>query len=386
MNFRLLALSLGAFAIGVTEFAPMGLLPAIAGGLNVSIPAAGMLISAYAAGVMVGAPLITLLLSSARRRSALVGLMALFAVGNLLSAIAPGYYTLLAARLVTSLSHGAFFGLGAMVAASLVPKGKGAAAVATMFMGLTIANIGGVPAATWLGNTVGWRMAFAATAVLGLLAMAAVYLTLPRGETQPRPKVADELRVLIRPPVLNALFTTAFCAGAMFTLYTYIAAVLAQLTSASPAFVTAMLVVIGIGFTIGNAISGRLADKSIKGSLVGFLSVLALASFVFPLVAVSGTGATLILLLWGAASFGVMAPVQMRVMQQAHDAPALASSVNIGAFNLGNALGAAVGGAVLGFGLGYAWIAPAGGLLALAALVLVLWPARAAQPAPGFAN
>jgi DHA1 family inner membrane transport protein len=386
MNFRLIALSLGAFAIGVTEFAPMGLLPAIAGGLHVSIPAAGMLISAYAAGVMVGAPLITLLLSSARRRSALVGLMALFTIGNLLSAVAPGYYTLLAARLVTSLSHGAFFGLGATVAASLVPKGKGAAAVATMFAGLTIANIGGVPAATWLGNAVGWRMAFAATASLGVAAMAAVYFALPRGETQPRPNVADELRVLVRPPVLNALFTTAFCAGAMFTLYTYIAAELAHITHASAGFVTAMLVVSGIGFTIGNAISGRLADKSIKGTLTGFLILLALSSFAFPMMAVTAPGAAIILLFWGAASFGVTAPVQMRVMQQAHDAPALASSVNIGAFNLGNALGAAVGGAVLSLGLGYAWIAPAGGVLALVALALVLYPARPAQAVAGFAN
>ncbi|MEW7847936.1 MFS transporter [Massilia aurea] len=380
MNYRLLALSLGAFAIGVTEFAPMGLLPAIAAGLNVSIPAAGMLISAYAAGVMLGAPLITLLLSAVRRRNALVGLMALFVIGNLLSAVAPGYYTLLAARLVTSLSHGAFFGLGAMVAASMVGPGRGAAAVATMFMGLTVANIGGVPAATWLGNAVGWRVAFGATASLGLAAMAAVYWALPRGEAQPRPDVRAELRVLLRPAVLNALLTTAFSAGAMFTLYTYIAAVLGELTAASAGFVTAMLVVIGIGFTIGNAISGRLADKSLKGTLAGFLIVLALVSFVFPFVAVTHTGATIALLVWGAATFGVAAPVQMRVMQQAHDAPALASSVNIGAFNLGNALGALVGGAVLSMGLGYTWIAPAGGMLALCALALSLYPVRAAQP------
>lgn len=372
MRSRLLALALGAFAIGVTEFTPMGLLPSIASGLDVSIPAAGMLISAYAAGVMLGAPLITLLLSSARRRNALVGLMALFTMGNLLSAVAPTYYTLLGARLLTSLSHGAFFGLGAMVAASLVPKDRQAAAVATMFMGLTIANVGGVPAATWLGNTIGWRMAFAATAVLGVAAMAAVYFAIPRGDTQQRPKVRDELRVLVRPAVLNALLTTAFAAGAMFTLYTYIAAVLQHITHATAAFVTAMLVVIGVGFTVGNAISGRLADRSLKGTLIGFLSVLALVSFAFPVVASSSTGAAIALLLWGAATFGVAAPVQMRVMQQAHDAPALASSVNIGAFNLGNALGAVAGGAALSLGLGYEWIAPVGGLLALVALLLVL--------------
>lgn len=386
MRSRLLALALGAFAIGVTEFTPMGLLPSIASGLDVSIPAAGMLISAYAAGVMLGAPLITLLLSSARRRNALVGLMALFTLGNLLSAVAPSYYTLLGARLLTSLSHGAFFGLGAMVAASLVPKDRQAAAVATMFMGLTIANVGGVPAATWLGNTIGWRMAFAATAALGVAAMAALYFALPRGDAQQRPKVRDELRVLVRPAVLNALLTTAFGAGAMFTLYTYVAAVLQHLTDASAAFVTAMLVVIGVGFTIGNAISGRLADRSLKGTLVGFLSVLALVSFAFPLVASSAPGAAVALLLWGAATFGVAAPVQMRVMQEAHDAPALASSVNIGAFNLGNALGAAAGGAALSLGLGYEWIAPVGGLLALVALLLVLCSGKRETAAVEYAS
>lgn len=373
MKSQLIALSAGAFAIGVTEFAPMGLLPAIASGVDASIPTTGLLISAYAVGVMFGAPLITLLLSSARRRSALVGLMLLFTVGNLLSAIAPDYYTLLAARVVTSLSHGAFFGLGALVAASLVPKEKRASAVSIMFMGLTVANIGGVPAATWLGNAIGWRMAFAAISVLGLVAATALLLTLPRGETHPRPKVGKELRVLIQPAVLNALLTTAFAAGSMFTLYTYIAAVLQNLTHASAGFVTAMLVTIGIGFTLGNAISGKLADRSLKGTLIGFLSLLAVVSFVFPLVATTGTGATIALLLWGAATFGVSAPVQTRVMQEAHDAPALASSVNIGAFNLGNALGAAAGGAALSLGLGYASIAPVGGVLALMALALVLF-------------
>ncbi|MGI4839496.1 MAG: MFS transporter [Janthinobacterium lividum] len=379
MKSQLLALSAGAFAIGVTEFAPMGLLPSIAQGVDASIPATGMLISAYALGVMIGAPLITLLLSSARRRSALVGLMVLFTVGNLLSAIAPGYYTLLAARVVTSLSHGAFFGLGAIVAASLVPKEKRASAVSIMFMGLTVANIGGVPAATWLGHAIGWRMAFVAISVLGLIAGLSLFLTLPRGESHPRPHVGNELRVLVKPAVLNALMTTAFAAGSMFTLYTYVAAVLQNITHATPAFVTAMLVTIGVGFTLGNAISGKLADRSLKGTLIGFLSLLAVISFIFPLVATTGPGATIALLLWGAATFGVSAPVQTRVMQEAHDAPALASSVNIGAFNLGNALGAAAGGAALSLGLGYTAIAPVGGVMALLALALVLMSKRSAS-------
>jgi MFS transporter, DHA1 family, inner membrane transport protein len=372
MKATLAALCLGAFAIGVTEFAPMGLLPSIAEGLQVSIPTAGMLISAYAIGVMVGAPIITLALSPLRRRTALIGLMCLFVVGNIFSALAPSYALLVVGRVVTSLAHGAFFGIGAMVAADLVAPEKRASAVATMFMGLTIANIGGVPASTWLGNALGWRLAFGAIAVAGGLAVIALRLALPAGNRGAVPDVKRELRVLTRPAVLLALSTTVFGAGAMFTLYTYVAPMLQQLTHASTTFVTAMLVVIGIGFTIGNVASGRLADRSVLGTLLGFLLALAVFSFVFPAIATQHAAAAAGLLLWGAAAFGVVAPTQMRVMQEAHEAQGLASSVNIGAFNLGNALGAAAGGGVLSAGLGYTWIAPMGGLLALIAAGLAL--------------
>ena len=238
----LLALAVGAFGIGVTEFSPMGLLPVIAEGVNVSIPSAGMLISAYAIGVMVGAPLMTLAFSRWSRRKALILLMAIFTIGNILSALSPNYTTLLLARLVTSLNHGAFFGLGSLVAASVVPRHKQASAVATMFMGLTIANVGGVPAATWLGQVIGWRMSFAATAVLGLIAMLSLWFALPAGEAGRRPNVRHELAVLKSPVVLLALLTTVLGAGAMFTLYTYIAPTLADITGASPAFITLSLI------------------------------------------------------------------------------------------------------------------------------------------------
>ncbi len=386
MKLILFALALAAFAIGTTEFAPMGLLPVIADGVHVSIPTAGLLISAYAIGVMVGAPLMTLLLAPYRRKAALVGLMAIFTVGNLLSAVAPGYDMLLLSRVFTSLAHGAFFGIGSVVAASLVPADKRAGAVATMFMGLTIANIGGVPAATWLGQTIGWRMAFAATAGLGAVAMLALACWLPRGEAGQKPDVRAELRVLVRPTVVRALLTTVLGAGAMFTLYTYVAAVLENLIHATPAFVTAMLVMIGIGFTLGNYLSGKLADRSLEGTLAGFLLLLAVLMLGMPMLLQGHTSATVLMLLWGIATFAVIPPLQMRVMQAAHEAPGLASSVNIGAFNLGNGLGAAVGGGVLALGMGYDWIAPAGGVLALLGLVLVGYgryavPASAAQTA-----
>lgn len=380
MKFVLFALALAAFAIGTTEFAPMGLLPVIADGIQVSIPSAGLLISAYAMGVMIGAPLMTLLLSSTRRRTALLLLMAIFTLGNLLSAVAPNYVTLLLSRLVTSLAHGAFFGLGSMVAAALVAQEKRAAAVSTMFLGLTIANIGGVPVATWVGNVVGWRMSFAGTAGLGLLAFAALLFALPKGEPGTRPDVLAELRVLTRPTVLRALLTTVLGAGAMFTLYTYLAAILADITHASANFVTAMLVLTGIGFTVGNTISGKLSDKWPRGTLLGFFLLLAISMLAFPLLARSEVGAAIALLVWGAASFGLVPPLQMRVMQDAHEAPGLASSVNIGAFNLGNALGAAAGSFVIDAGLGYAWVAPVGALLAVMGFCLVwLAPSRAAS-------
>lgn len=369
--WSLLALAIGAFSIGMTEFTPMGLLPVIAGGVGASIPQAGMLITAYALGVMVGAPIMTLALGRLRVKTALMLLMGIFVLGNLLAAAAPGYFTLLAARLVTSLNHGAFFGLGSVLAASLVPKNKQASAVATMFLGLTIANIGGVPAATWVGQQMGWRMAFVMTAGLGVLAIAALAVTLPRGAVGKMPNVRRELRVLTRPQVLLALGTTVLGAGGMFTLYTYVAPVLQTLTGATPGFVTLSLVVIGLGFTIGNWLGGRLADWSLDGATQLFLAALALIMLALPFVLPSKAGALVGLLVWAAATFAIVPPVQMRVMQAAADAPGLASSVNIGAFNLGNAVGAAAGGAVISAGWGYAAVPWAGAALAFAGLLLV---------------
>lgn len=370
-RWALLALAIGAFGIGTTEFSPMGLLPVIADGVNVSIPTAGLLISAYAIGVMLGAPIMTLAFSRFGKRTALMLLMGIFAVGNLMSALAPGYITLLLARLVTSLNHGAFFGLGAVVAASVVPKEKQASAVAAMFMGLTIANIGGVPAATWVGQQIGWRMAFAGTAVLGLAAITALWFALPKGEPGKIPDIRRELRVLTHPTVLLAMATTVMGAGAMFTLYTYVAPALTTLTGASDGFVTLGLVLIGVGFTFGNALGGKLADWSLDGATKIFLGALATIMFVLPFLFASHVGAAVGLLVWGAAAFAIVPPVQMRVMQAASEAPGLASSINVGAFNLGNALGAAVGAGVISLGLGYAAIPIAGGLLATTGLGLV---------------
>ncbi len=375
----LLALAIGAFGIGTTEFSPMGLLPVIAEGVHVSIPTAGLLVSAYAIGVMVGAPIMTLTFSRFGKRTALILLMGIFTIGNIMSAMAPGYYTLLLARLVTSLNHGAFFGLGAVVAASAVPKEKQGSAVATMFLGLTIANIGGVPVATWIGQQIGWRMAFAGTALIGLTAIAALWAALPKGAAGTRPDVAKELRVLTRKPVLLAMATTVMGAAAMFTLYTYVAPALTTLAHASNTFVTLALALIGVGFTIGNWLGGRLADWSLDGATKLFLALLAAIMLVLPLALTSQLGAAIGLLVWGAAAFALVPPVQMRVMEAASEAPGLASSINVGAFNLGNALGAASGAVVVNAGLGYAAVTMTGSLLAVAGLVFVLYGERTAK-------
>ena len=379
-NLPILALAVGAFGIGVTEFAPMGMLPVIAGDLGVSIPIAGLLISAYAFGVVLGAPLMTLTTGRVPRRTLLIGLMAIFTLGNLLAAVSNSYGMLLAARLITSLNHGAFFGVGAIVAAGLVPKNKQAGAVAAMFMGLTLANVVGVPLATWAGDQIGWRVSFWGISGLGVLAIIALRLTLPKVAAPTGGNALAELKVLGRGPVLTALALTVIGSSAMFTVFTYITPILQQETHASIGFVTAMLVTYGVGLTVGNWLGGRFADRSVDRTLIVTLASLAaiLGAFAFAM-SFAGVSAVLIFL-WGVASFALVPPLQMRVMAAASDAPNLASAVNIGAFNLGNAIGAALGGGVIGAGLGFPAVALAGAAASLAGLVLLFSIRRSARP------
>lgn len=367
----LLALAVGAFAIGTTEFTPMGLLPVIAQDLHISVPKAGSLVSAYAFGVMIGAPIMTLLLCAVSRKAALIGLMGLYIVGNLGAGLSHSYAMLMIWRVVTSLSHGAFFGLGAVEASSVVAPERRASAVASMFMGLTIANIFGVPAATGLGDTMGWRSAFLVTALLGAVAVLALSLALPPRGRSARPDIMGELRVLMGTEVLLALAVTTLGAGIMFVLYTYIAPFLHSITHAGDGLVTLALMTIGVGFSIGAALGGRLADRSTRFALLLMLPVLGGIMLVYPFIAVSSFGAIIGILVWSAASFAIMPALQMRTMQAAREAPALASSVNIGAFNLGNALGAWLGGVVLTQGVGYGAVSMSGALLALIAGLIV---------------
>ncbi|MEP9358270.1 MFS transporter [Sphingomonas sp. KR3-1] len=377
----LFALAIGAFGIGVTEFTPMGLLPVIAGDLGVTIPIAGLLVSAYAIGVLIGAPLMTLTTGRVPRRTLLIALAAIFTLGNLLAAVSGSYAMLMAARIVTSFNHGAFFGVGSVVAASLVAPERRAGAIATMFMGLTIATIGGVPLATWAGEAFGWRAVFAGIAGIGVVTMIALRLFVPALPGQADADMGAELRVLARPPVLFALALTMIGFSAMFTVFTYIAPILREASHASTFWVTTALVLFGVGLTAGNWLGGRYADKSVEAALITMMAALAVLLVAFAFGMASLPLAMILLPLWGAASFALVPPLQMRVMDAAHDAPNLASAMNIGAFNLGNAIGAALGGEVIREGLGYPAVSLAGAAMALAGLAMVLVPRLARRRA-----
>ncbi|MCI9877515.1 MFS transporter [Pseudomonas atacamensis] len=384
INPPLVALAVGAFGIGVTEFAPMGMLPGIAADLGVSIPAAGLLVSAYALGVLLGAPLMTLTTGKIPRRYLLIGLMAIFTLGNLMSALATDYSSLMVARVITSLNHGAFFGVGSVVAASVVAPEKRAGAVAAMFMGLTLATIGGVPLAAWFGELFGWRTAFWGITGLGVLTMIALWFALPNLKAEQGAGALAEIRVLGRGPVLAALALTVVGSSAMFTVFTYIAPILSSETHASAAFITAMLVLFGIGLTLGNMWGGKAADRSIDRTLIVSLSALIVVLLAFTVLMRWPLPAAVAILIWGIASFALVPPLQMRVMEAAKDAPNLASAVNIGAFNFGNAIGAALGGAVINAGLGYPAISLAGAAMAGLGLLMVLtfaWRSRAGAAA-----
>lgn len=372
LNLPLLALALGAFGIGVTEFSPMGMLSAIANDLEVSIPSAGMLISAYAFGVVVGAPIMTLGFSRMSRRNLLLLSMAIFTLGNFISAIADNYSTLLIGRIVTSFNHGAFFGIGAVVATKLVPPEKQAGAVAAVFSGLTIANIGGVPLATYVSETIGWRTAFMGMTIIGVATLFALRVTLPKMETDESGSIRNELKVLSKGPVLFALLLTVVGSSSMFTVFSYISPILLEETKVSTLFVTCMLVLYGIGLAVGNWLSGRFADRNLTGTLIismaatmGLLTIFAATMQVHWLVPP-------LIFLWGISSFAVVPPLQALVVTEAHDAPNLASSMNIAAFNLGNAIGAALGGAVIYLGLGLPAVALAGAATSAMGLALVV--------------
>jgi DHA1 family inner membrane transport protein len=373
INIPLLALALGAFGIGVTEFAPMGMLTVIASDLAVSIPTAGMLISAYAFGVLLGAPLMTLVFAQMGRRKLLLLSMGIFTLGNLISALADSYNMLLFGRIVTSLNHGAFFGVGAIVAMSVVPPAKRAGAVAAMFSGLTLATIGGVPLAAYVGEVIGWRPAFFAMAVIGLLTMLALRFSLPPLVSEQNANVKAELKVMLQGPVLAALLLTVVSSSAMFTVFTYIVPILQDETQASTLYITCMLVLYGVGLSIGNYLGGRFADRSLDLTLQVSLIAVALLLVIFAVSTQSKLLVAPLILCWGIASFALVPPLQALVVQEAKAAPNLASAMNIGAFNLGNAAGAVLGATIIDSGFSLSYVPLAGAGTAILGLLMVFW-------------
>ncbi|MBF6077119.1 MFS transporter [Nocardia beijingensis] len=375
----MLALALGGFGIGTTEFVTMGLLPDIASAVHVSEPTAGHAVSAYALGVVIGAPLIAALCARVPRKRLLVALMVAFTVGNAATVLAPSFGTLVMARFVSGLPHGAYFGVASLAAATLAPAGQRAKAVAAVMLGLSAANVVGVPAATWLGQHLGWRDAFVVVALIGVTTVAALLRFVPQltGITMTNPMT--ELGALRRPQVLLTLLVGAVGFGGMFAVYTYIATTLTDVAGMRTGAVPLVLMLFGVGMVIGNIVGGVLADRGVDRA-VG-LSMIAMTVILGGFVAAAHNPYTAAFgaLLVGASGAALAPGLQTRLMDVAADAQTLAAALNHAALNIANAAGAWLGGLVIAAGLGYTAPAVVGAALAATGVVLfalTLWTAR----------
>ncbi|MGU3646404.1 MFS transporter [Microbacterium sp. C23T] len=373
MPLGLVAFAMGAFGIGLTEFVIMGLLPEVARDFAVSEAAAGWLISGYALGVVVGALGLTAATTRLPRKPVLLGLIVLFIAGNVLTALAPDYGIAMTGRILAALSHGAFFGIGSVVAASLVAPEKRAGAIAIMFTGLTAANVLGVPFGTFLGQQFGWRSTFWVIAGIGVIAFAGIAALVPAPSgAQERISLRRELRAFRSTQVWLSLVVTVLAFGGMFGAFTYIAYTLTEVSGFAPGAVPWLLVLFGAGLVGGNWLGGRLADRRLDATLIAFIAALVVVLVAFALFAGSQAATIAGLVLMGAFGFGTVPGLQSRIMDYADGAPTLASGANIGAFNVGNALGAWAGGVGISMGLGYTapvWI---GAVISAAGLVVMI--------------
>lgn len=376
MPIPVLALTMCAFCIGTAEFVVMGLLPDIARDLAVSIPLAGQLVTAYALGVVLGAPILAALTARQPRKRVLLMMVGVFIVGNFVSAISPTYGLLVAARVLAAFAHGTLFGVGAVVAAGLVPESRQASAIGLMFLGLTLANILGVPLGTAVGQALGWRATFFVIAALGVIALAPVQLLVPEIATKPSGGMRHELSVLRQTDVLLAIATTVLTAASVFTLFTYIVPLLQDITGFTPGSITLILFMIGIGLTAGITLGGRFSDHGPMRAMITMLAGLAVTLLVLPLFLHSKAATLVVVFLWAMAAFGLVPGLQSRVVDKARRAPNLASTLNIAGFNLGNACGAFLGGFVIDRGLGLTAVPLAGAIVAALALAAAIWGAR----------
>ena len=383
MPIGLFALALGGFGIGLTEFVIMGLLPDLAAEFGVSEAAAGWLISGYALSVVIGALGLTAAVTRLPRKLVLIALMGLFILGNLISALAPTYPVMMLGRIVAALCHGAFFGIGSVLAADMVAPNKKAGAIAIMFTGLTVANVLGVPFGTLLGQNLGWRATFWAITAIGVLALAGIALLVPATAHGTAGSGAGglrgELRVFRSGQVWLSIAVTVLGYGGMFGAFTYIAFTLTEVSGFAAASVPWLLILFGVGLFIGNVLGGRAADRSVDGTLIVVLAALVVVLVAFALTARSQGATIASLVLLGGFGFATVPGLQMRVMSYASEAPTLASGANIAAFNLGNALGALLGGLTISAGLGYTSPIWAGAVVTAAGLAVMLVAAARAR-------
>jgi DHA1 family inner membrane transport protein len=384
-KFAVFALAIGAFGIGVTEFATMGLLPMIAEELGITVPQAGHAVSFYAIGVVIGAPLITTIAAHMDRKLLLLCLMGLFALGNLVSMLAPTAALFNIARFASGLPHGAYLGIGAVVAASLVPVGRRGRAMSRVMLGLTIANIFGVPFAAALGNMFGWRSAYALVAALGVLTVIMVAVGVPRVKLGEVPSARGEIKALGRAQIILTLLAGSVGFGGMFAVYTYITPTMTEIASVPSVAIPWVLAVYGLGMTAGSLIAGPLVDKSIERSATGgmILSALVLAAFgAFTHIAAI---AIIALFLIGVSGSMITTALQMRLFRESQDAPSLSAAMNHAAFNLANAIGAWLGGIVITAGLGYrapAWVGVGLCLVGLIVISVAIFLRRGGSPNP----
>jgi DHA1 family inner membrane transport protein len=374
MPLALYALTIGAFGIGVTEFVLMGLLLQVGDDLHVSIAAAGLLISGYALGVAVGAPFLTAFTAGWPRKRVLIGLMAIFTLGNAACALAPNYELLLAGRVLTAFAHGTFFGVGSVVATGLVAPERKASAIAIMFTGLTVANILGVPFGTWLGLHHGWRATFWAVTIVGIAALAVIALFVPADKAaSEKTDWRADMAAMLRPKVLLSLAVTTLGFAGLFTIFTYIEPILTRVTGFADDAVSPILLVFGGGLVVGNLAGGRFADKRLVATVLGTLALLAVVLAAMGFVLHDKVATIAFVALLGAASFATVPPLQMWMLEKAKGAgQSLASSLNIAAFNLGNALGAWLGGVVIEKGPGLQSLAWVAALVPVSALIIAL--------------
>jgi DHA1 family inner membrane transport protein len=382
MPLGLIALAMGGFGIGLTEFVIMGLLPEVSADFEVTESVAGYLISGYALSVAIGAILLTAAVTRFERKKVLLSLMVLFIIGNLMSALAPSYEVMMGGRIVAALCHGAFFGIGSVVAADMVAPNKRAGAIAMMFAGLTIANVLGVPFGTLLGQQLGWRSTFWAITVIGVIALigiAALVPTTPASTTGGG--LRGELGAFRNKQVWLSIAITILGYGGMFGAFTYIAFTLTEVTGFATSSVPWLLILFGSGLFVGNFLGARAADRSLTKSLVWILAILTVVLIVFAATAESKVMTVISLFFMGAFGFATVPGLQMRIMNYASAAPTMASGANIAAFNVGNALGAWLGGITIAAGLGFTSPIWMGAAVTVAGLLVLIVAAKIDRPA-----